>query len=127
MINNEYKTPRERVSDEFRRAVENDRAVFAEFSGNQDEDFYRSVKPARAGGGMYKRACEKHGRGSFPREVCDMPSLAMVYSPCQEFENIYDTETALDRGTLFFDLEFPFEAAFCGSCINPVRNGGQKR
>ena len=127
MINNEYKTPRERVSDEFRRAIDNDRTVFAVFSGNSNKDYSPHGKSDRAGGGMYKRTCEIHGRGSFPREVCDMPSLAMVYSPCQEFENIYDTETALERGTLFFDLEFPFEAAFCGSCMTPGRNGGQKR
>ena len=127
MTNNEYKTPKERVSDEFRKAVDNDRTVFAVFSENSDTDFFPHGKSTRAGCSMCNRTHKKHGRGSFPREVCDMPSLAMVYSPCQEFENIYDTESALERGTLFFDLEFTFEAAFCGSCMNPGRNGGQKR
>ena len=35
-------------------------------------------------------------------------SLAMVYSPCQRFENIYDTTEGLCRGTIFRDLDKPF-------------------
>ena len=35
--------------------------------------------------------------------------LAMVYAPLQAFENIYDTEKALEAGTLFEELDLPFE------------------
>ena len=35
--------------------------------------------------------------------------LAMVYSPLQEFREIYAPEVALDRGTMFAELDLPFE------------------
>lgn len=37
-----------------------------------------------------------------------MPSLAMAYVRWQEFENIYGSTAALQRGTMFKDLDFPF-------------------
>ena len=41
---------------------------------------------------------------SFPAHV----SLAMAYVPYQRFENLYDEDKALERGTLFKDLDLPF-------------------
>lgn len=38
-------------------------------------------------------------------------SLAMVYSPCQEFEGIYEPEAGLRAGTIFRELEKPFYGA----------------
>lgn len=38
-------------------------------------------------------------------------SLAMVYSPLQEFDNLYEPEKALCAGTLFKELEKPFWGA----------------
>ena len=38
-------------------------------------------------------------------------SLAMVYSPCQEFDGIYPVEEALCHGTLFAELDKPFWGA----------------
>lgn len=35
-------------------------------------------------------------------------SLAMVYSPCQDFANVYEPMAALSRGTLFAELDKPF-------------------
>ena len=35
-------------------------------------------------------------------------SLAMVYSPCQKFENLYEAAEALKRGTVFTALDMPF-------------------
>jgi hypothetical protein len=37
--------------------------------------------------------------------------LAMVYSPYQSFRNVYPADMALDRGTLFAELDLPFERA----------------
>lgn len=37
--------------------------------------------------------------------------LAMVYAPCQEFRALYDPATALNRGTLFTELDLPFGGA----------------
>ncbi len=57
-----------------------------------------SVKPIR----------EKSGpavTGRFPSET----PLAMVYVPYQTFDKIYDPEYALDRGTVFPELDFPLK------------------
>ena len=35
-------------------------------------------------------------------------SLGMMYVPFQRFDNLYDGEKALSRGTLFADLDLPF-------------------
>ena len=37
--------------------------------------------------------------------------LAMVYSPYQQFRNLYSPEIALERGTVFTELDLPFEAS----------------
>ena len=37
--------------------------------------------------------------------------LAMVYAPCQAFRALYDPATALNRGTLFTELDLPFGGA----------------
>lgn len=34
--------------------------------------------------------------------------LAMVYSPLQKFDNLFDIDTALNKGTLFCELDLPF-------------------
>ena len=39
--------------------------------------------------------------------------LAMVYSPCQMWRMLYSPETALERGTLFEELDKPLE-----DCVN---------
>ena len=35
--------------------------------------------------------------------------LAMVYSPLQKFHELYEIDVALERGTLFSELDLPFE------------------
>ena len=37
--------------------------------------------------------------------------LAMVYSPCQAWRDAYPPEVALSRGTLFSELDLPFDGA----------------
>lgn len=43
--------------------------------------------------------------------------LAMVYSPCQRFGDLYDLDDALKNGTLFKELNLPFEAGKRGNCV----------
>lgn len=43
-----------------------------------------------------------------PGRLCDYP-LSMVYAPVQAFRALYDPKTALARGTLFSELDLPFE------------------
>ena len=40
--------------------------------------------------------------------------LAMVYAPCQFFRALHDPQTALNRGTLFTELDLPFGSTECG-------------
>jgi hypothetical protein len=35
--------------------------------------------------------------------------LAMVYSPVQQFRMLHEPEVALDRGTIFIELDKPLE------------------
>lgn len=49
---------------------------------------------------------------SSPKVSGDCPldtlPLAMSYTPMQKWENLYDPETGLDRGTIFACLDLPF-------------------
>ena len=40
-------------------------------------------------------------------------SLAMVYSPCQAFADLYEPEAALEHGTIFRELDKPFYPTPC--------------
>lgn len=51
-----------------------------------------------------------NGQGTFDQCLTGM-SLAMVYSPCQEFTGLYAADEALERGTIFMELEKPFYGA----------------
>lgn len=46
------------------------------------------------------------------------PSLAMAYVPNQTWGNLYETPVALQKGTIFAALDFPFygEKYRCGNC-----------
>lgn len=43
-------------------------------------------------------------------DIEDMP-LAMAYVPWQQWRKIYEPKEALKRGTLFKELDLPFEVA----------------
>ena len=51
-------------------------------------------------------ACAKDTEQKNP--CLDGMSLAMVYSPCQHFEKLYEPAEALRCGTLFCKLYMPF-------------------
>ena len=46
--------------------------------------------------------------------------LASVFAPLQKFENVYEMEKAICRGTMFADLDLPFEGT-------TVQKGGNCR
>lgn len=50
-------------------------------------------------------------RGSCGGWGLESRPLAMVYSPCQAWRDAYTPEVALERGTLFSELDLPFEGA----------------
>ncbi|NBK18080.1 spore coat associated protein CotJA [Anaerotruncus sp. X29] len=45
-----------------------------------------------------------------------MPALAMLYSPWQEWEDVYELPEAIRRGTIFPGLDKPFLEGAC-SCV----------
>ena len=59
--------------------------------------------------------------------------LAMVYAPCQTFYDLYDSATALHRGTLFSELDLPLGE--CGGrstvgicvCNRETKDNGRRR
>ena len=54
-----------------------------------------------------------HNVASHSWGLKDYP-LAMLFSPLQCFSGLYDEDTALARGTLFSELDLPFEGQRCG-------------
>lgn len=62
--------------------------------------------------------CDSRGTAGATFALPDLygTPLAMVYSPVQRFENLYDPEEGLAAGTIFRDLDFPFYPAGCSSC-----------
>ncbi len=46
----------------------------------------------------------------------NMPALAMLYSPWQEWEAVYELPEAIRRGTIFPGLDKPFLEGAC-SCV----------
>ena len=67
-----------------------------------------------------EQSCKLRCDGSLPEGCTEQAngngclhgmSLAMVYSPCQEFLGLYTPEDALAHGTLFAELEKPFYGA----------------
>lgn len=48
------------------------------------------------------------GANSCPADNIGKLALAMFYVPVQEWTDVYDTDTALKRGTLFPCLDKPF-------------------
>ena len=55
-----------------------------------------------------ERRSERNCRGEYEREGI---SLAMVYSPYQHWRDVYDEEKGLSRGTIFRELDKPFEGS----------------
>lgn len=47
--------------------------------------------------------------------------LGFAYVPCQEFKNLYDTDKALKQGTIFKELDIPFESYKNNAVMNPFK------
>ena len=50
----------------------------------------------------------------YPPRLENVP-LAMVYSPAQEWRNLYEPEIGFERGTIFKELDFPWYPTRCSS------------
>ena len=87
--------------------------------GRISENMLKNVLKERTA--CHERECAPE-RPSNRYEGCEFPSLAMVYAPYQRWHNIYDMDTALVCGTLFKELNKPFERGR-GDCTGTGRGG----
>ena len=91
---NDNRTPRERVDDVFLRHM----------LGGAGNETCPMSDGGRKGGRM---PCNP-SVGADTRRLMNFP-LGMVYSPIQEWRNVYDADAALAHGTLFGELDKPWE------------------
>lgn len=73
------------------------------------------------GRGCGNPSCDHAGNGAGRSWGLHDHPLAMVYSPYQHFRDTYTPDIALGRGTLFSELDLPFEG------YHNKRNGGCAR
>ena len=95
-------------NDPFFRFLQGDdvKSCMEQVEGNRPAAPIPQVPPI---GGPVGEGCPWPGSQSDCRDnVLAGKSLAMVYSPCQAFEALYEPDEALFRGTVFRQLEKPF-------------------
>ena len=96
-------TPKDRISDEMLQRLLHGSAAP---KGKDDTPCPSHTPPV-------SQAHDKWGLAGYP--------LASVYAPLQEFDNLYDADTALRKGTLFSELYLPFageSVAMTGGCCH---------
>lgn len=123
---NNYRTPREMVGDEMlERMLIEDEPMRGD--GMMRQNVYGARRRSGMGGmnGMNGMGAVPNCRGEYPAVTVanmgggwDNPCLegnplAMVYSPCQVWDGLYEVEEALCRGTLFKGLDLEFYHACC--------------
>lgn len=99
-MENDLMTPRERINESLLRRCALEEAPCALCRGT--EKMNSSHSSSRTTWGLT----------SYP--------LASMYAPLQEWRNVYETELALSKGTMFRELELPF---VCGNKRGGSCNG----
>ena len=51
---------------------------------------------------------DESGNGEISAMPLDSLPIAMAYVPMQKWQRLYEPEVALERGTLFSELDLPF-------------------
>ncbi len=79
---------------------------------------YDAMQPRRRCDGTLRNSVERPYPSDCAEGRCggwglEGHPLAMVYSPCQAWRNAYAPDMALSRGTLFAELDLPFEGSKC--------------
>lgn len=108
----DFYTRQERVSDEYIRQLLDDGGENNRVPCNDGDE--HSVHGGGCGTGHIG---ESWGLIGYP--------LAMVYSPVQEWKNLYDNEMGLSHGTIFKDLDLPFMGKWQDSSCR-IGCGGNK-
>ncbi len=111
--NNDNRTPLDRVDEGFLAEMFDGSAVGESLGGK------RSVFSEAVTG-----TCT--AREDFELPTLDGAPLAMVYSPKQEWECIYEAEEGFVRGTIFKHLDLPFKASDCAGCRTTASGAGRR-
>lgn len=109
---NEKQAPRRRSNDEFLRRMRREEFLSRMNAGSDIPTISRTdvpsldVRPRASCDGTPLQNATAQRDASFG---CSMPSLAMVYSPYQNWEGLLSPEKGLSEGSLFQDLIKPLE------------------
>lgn len=96
-MENDTRTPRDRINEEFmRKLMELDKAN-EENEMKQPQQENDAIDTMMCKGMDWKKDCSLSGR-----------PLAMVYSPCQSWRELYEPDVGFYRGTIFKELDKPF-------------------
>lgn len=116
-MDNDTRTPKDRIKENLiRRLLElEDFNNIYSSTGNRTQSSGSGIAQGLNGDTDY--------RMNYGREQRQGASLAMVYSPMQEWQELYDAETALQKGTLFKELFMPFAPEECTGSFGS--GGGQ--
>lgn len=108
---NEKHYARQRSNDEFLRRMHADE--FVNLAGRRDVPTLartdvpgKNERPGVSCDGTRNPQGEAHSL-----QCKGMPSLAMVYSPVQEWKHLLSPQEGLAQGTIFAELILPFEGA----------------
>lgn len=136
-VKSENYTPRERVNREMLDRMLAENAREESYERNSPPHFSATPYPSTPASACpchdqrnYRRQnnerrtdCVKSpeyrsGRDTVDDYKCKSPvypgvSLAMVYSPCQAFDDLYEAEVGMERGTIFKELDKPFMPTPC--------------
>lgn len=105
----------------------NDKAYRQAQRARTDEHMLRKVMQSAAAGQRQRVSDHRdtgrtpNCRGDYPTYgIEEAPSLAMVFAPIQVWRKLYDPETGLGRGTIFTELDKPWEI------VENARGGGRR-
>ena len=99
-LDDDTMTPRDRISDDMLRRILDESTPDLSRRDATQQNPFQNQRPMC-------QASMEHGNNHHTWGLENHP-LASVYAPLQEFRKLYDRQTALDRGTLFTELDLPF-------------------
>lgn len=115
---NEKQYSRRRSNDEFLRRIRGEEFLSGMTAGSDIPTLSRTDVPRLDE--RPKTACDGSDNTTVRQsanEHCHMPSLAMVYSPYQHWQNLLSPEEGLAHGSIFTELIKPLEVGNGSNCF----------
>lgn len=119
---NEKQYSRRRSNDEFLRRMQGEEFLSRLSAGSDIPTVARTDIPSTnerprtsCNGTTFRNNSKGENCGNNSMQ-CNMPSLAMVYSPLQPWQNMLTPEEGLSRGSIFEELIKPFDGGRNWDC-----------